>query len=91
MVGLWNQIDLILSNDGTQPLKADHYDRRDRLARTIVWSDIRQFGEKMIPATMTLLPKDKQGYLTEMTYTAIDFDVEVPERYFSLSHLESLR
>lgn len=91
LVGLWNRIDLILSNDGTQPLKADHYDRRNRLARTIVWTDIRKFGEKLIPATMTLVPKDKRGYRTEMTYTAIDFDVEVPEHFFSLSHLESLR
>lgn len=91
LVGLWNRIDLILSIDGTQPLKADHYDRKNRLARTIVWSDIRRFGEKLIPATMTLVPKDKEGYGTKMTYTSIDFEAEVPERFFSLSHLESIR
>ena len=91
VVGLWNRIDLTLSDDATQPLKADHYDRKDRLSRTIIWSDIRKFGAKEIPATMTLTPQDKKGYRTEMTYTAIDFNVEVPERYFSLAHLEKLR
>ena len=91
MVGLWNRIDLVLSQDGTMPLEADYYDRKDQLARTIVWSDVRQFGTKRIPATMTLTPKDKQGYLTKMTYTTIDFEVEVPDAMFSLSQLERLR
>ena len=91
MVGLWNRIDLILSPNGTMPLKADYYDRKDQLARTIVWSDVRQFGEKRIPATMTLTPKDKKGYLTEMIYTTIDFEAEVPDAMFSLSQLERLR
>jgi len=91
MVGLWNRIDLILSPNGTIPLKADYYDRKDQLSRTIVWSNVRQFGEKQIPATMTLTPKDKKGYLTEMIYTTIDFDVNVPEAMFSLSQLERLR
>ncbi len=91
MVGLWQRIDLILSEDGTIPLKADYYNRKDELARTIVWSDVRQFGDKRIPATMTLTPKDKKGYLTEMTYTTLDFDVDVPDDMFSLSQLEQLR
>jgi len=91
MVGLWNRIDLILSPNGTIPLKADYYDRKDQLSRTIVWSDVRQFGEKRIPATMTLRPKDKKGYLTEMIYTSIDFEADVPEAMFSLSQLERLR
>jgi hypothetical protein len=73
------------------PLKADYYDRKDQLARTIVWSDVRRFGKKRLPATMTLTPKDKKGHLTEMTYTMIDFDVNVPEHMFSLSQLESLK
>ena len=90
LVGLWNRIDLVLSNDGTIPLKADYYDRRDRLSRRIVWSDVRWFGKRKIPATMTLTPLDKEGYRTEMTYTMIDFGADVPERFFSLSQLESL-
>jgi hypothetical protein len=90
-VGLWNRIDLILSEDGTIPLKADYYNRKNELARTIVWSDVRRFGDKRIPATMTLTPKDKKGYLTEMTYIALDFDADVPDDMFSLSQLERLQ
>ena len=91
MVGLWKRIDLILSEDGTLPLEADYYNRKDQLARTIVWSDVRLFGDKRVPATMTLTPKDKKGYRTEMIYTTLEFDVDVPDNMFSLSQLERLR
>jgi len=88
IVGLWNRFELVLSRDGTIPLKAQYYDRKDRLARTLLWSDVRVFDGKRIPAHMTLIPEDKEGHKTEMIYLDIDFDVKMPESTFSLSNLE---
>ena len=59
VVGLWNSIELIVSDDGKIPLEAKYYDRKDRLARTMLWSDVKEFDGRRIPARMTLLPRDK--------------------------------
>ena len=91
IVGLWNQFELILSEDARIPIEAKYYDRKDRLARTMHWSDVKVFDGRRIPARMTLTPADKEGHITEMEYLDIDFDVAVPDVTFSLSNLEQRR
>ncbi|MHC4705301.1 MAG: outer membrane lipoprotein-sorting protein [Planctomycetota bacterium] len=91
IVGLWNRFELILSEDARVPIEAKYYDRKDRLARVMHWSDVRVFDGRRIPSRMTLTPADKQGHVTEMVYFDIDFDVTVPDATFSLSNLEQMR
>ena len=91
IVGLWNRFELVLSDDARIPLKAEYYDRKDRLARVMQWSDVKVFDGKRIPSRMVLKPADKKGHVTEMIYLDIDFDVKVPQTTFSLSNLEQKR
>lgn len=91
IVGLWNRFELILSEDARIPIEAKYYDRKDRLARVMRWSDVRVFDGKRIPSRMMLTPADKEGHITEMVYLVIDFDVTVPDATFSLSNLEQTR
>lgn len=93
VVGLWKKMELTVSVDGMLPLKADYYDRKGRLARTITWSEVRDLGGRKVPALMVLTPHDKKkkGRRTMMRYLDIDFDVDVPESTFSLSRLERKR
>jgi outer membrane lipoprotein-sorting protein len=91
LVGLWKRLELVVSEDGMVPMVARYYDRKDRLARTLYWDEVREFDGRRIPAHMTLIPEDEEGHKTEMRYLDIDFDVEVPESTFSLSNLERQR
>ncbi len=91
VVGLWKRIEWIVSADGTLPLEAKYYDRKDRLSRTMTWSDVKELGGKNLPARMTLVPSDKEGHKTEMVYKRIDFEKTVPKSMFSLSRLEQIR
>ncbi len=104
IVGLWKRFELVVSPDGRLPLEARYYDRKGRLSRKIVWDRVRDFGKRRIPSRLTLVQLDRkqnQGekdvkepafkQKTEMIYHKIDFDVNVPERTFSLSQLESKR
>ena len=91
IVGLWNRFELILTEDARVPIEAKYYDRKDRLARVMHWSDVKVFDGKRIPSRMTLTPADKEGHITEMVYLDIDFDVTVPDATFSLSNLEQRR
>ena len=91
VVGLWNKFELIVSEDGKIPLQAGYYDRKDRLARKIFWSDVKNFDGHIIPSKMTLIPQDQEGHKTELIYLDIEFDVTVPDDTFSLSQLERMR
>lgn len=91
IVGLWNQFELVVNKEGTIPLMARYFDRKDRLSRTIAWDQIKTFSGRRIPSRMTLIPLDQPDNKTLMTYLEIEFDVEVSEGTFSLSRLEQKR
>jgi outer membrane lipoprotein-sorting protein len=88
IVGLWKKLEVIVSEDGWIPLLARYYDRKSRLARTLYYSDVKNFDGHVIPSKLALIPEDKKGHKTELVYENIDFDVPVPDRTFSLSNLE---
>ena len=91
VVGLWKRWELVVSANGRIPLLARYYDRKNRLSRTMRWSNVREFDGRELPAKMEMIPEDKKGHKTELIYEEIDFDVNVPESTFSLSRLERKR
>ena len=91
VVGLWKRFEMILTLDGRFPVAARYYDRKNRLARTMSWDGIKNFYGVDIPTRMTIVPADKEGYKTEMTYLDIKFDSNIPDSMFSLSRLEQSR
>ncbi|MFC1452690.1 outer membrane lipoprotein-sorting protein [Verrucomicrobiota bacterium] len=90
-VGLWQRFELLVSEDGRIPVRAQYYDRRGRLSRTLHWSEVKTFDGKRVPSRLTLIPEDEKGNKTEMVYHDIDFDVDVADGTFSLSTLERKR
>jgi outer membrane lipoprotein-sorting protein len=90
LVGLWNRFDLWVDARGALPIKAEYYDRKDRLARVLEWSDVKVFDGRKLPSRMTLIPQDpeKEGEKTELVYHEIEFGVDLPPDMFSLSRLE---
>jgi len=92
IVGRWERIDWVISDDGTIPVEAKYFDRKGRLARVMKFDEVRAFGARRLPAHMVLTPLDKldneKKQWTEMRYVEIQFDADVPQDTFSLSTLE---
>jgi len=59
VVGLWKRFELVVSEEGTLPLKAIYYDRKDRASREITWDRVRIVDGKRIPTRLVLIPLDK--------------------------------
>lgn len=91
IVGLWERLELVVSDSGRIPLQAKYFDRKGRLARTLYWDEVKEFDGRRLPSHMRLVPEDEEGHRTEMRYLDLDFKVDVPDRTFSLSRLEQSR
>ncbi|MCH2108788.1 MAG: outer membrane lipoprotein-sorting protein [Polyangiaceae bacterium] len=87
-VGLWKKIEMSVNEDATLPTQARYYDRRDRLARTMFFEDVKTLGGRKVPSVMRIVPSDKQDEYTQMKYIDMQFDAEVPASTFSLSRLK---
>lgn len=85
----WQKIVVIFDKPSRLPLSQEFYDEKGIKARVMEFSEVRDFGGRRIPAKFVIRPltKDKAGRLTEFIYHKIEFDVEIPDSYFSLSRL----
>jgi len=90
VVGRWARIDILVSDEGL-PVEERHFDRKGRLARTMVFDEIRNLGGRRLPAHLTLTPTDTPGQRTEMRYIDVQFNVTLSDDTFSLSRLERSR
>jgi hypothetical protein len=65
-----------------------YFDEDGELARTMEFADVADVGGRKLPTTMRILPADKPGEFTEVKYSALDFEVDVPDSMFTLQALK---
>lgn len=70
------------------PVSVEYRDEKGKPARTMLFSDYRDFDGRKAPAVMKMVPADKPGEFTEFSYVSIDFDVALPEATFTLQALK---
>ena len=91
VVGLWNRVDIVFSYDDELPSRAQFFDRKDRLSRTMLFQDVKDVGGRRIPMLMVIIPEREEGRRTELRYLNVEFDLDLDEDTFSLSRLERAR
>lgn len=87
---VWGRIAIVVRAGDLLPLVSRYYDEEMALARTLIFQDIREMGGRLLPVVLRMVPADKPDEFTEMTYQAIDFDVELPDTLFSLMQLRRM-
>lgn len=85
---VWGRIVAKVRKNDYIPVKEDFYDEKGKLMRVMNLSDIGPMGGKVIPATMELIPLNKKGYKTIVTYTDAVFDKALPTDTFTLRNLQ---
>jgi outer membrane lipoprotein-sorting protein len=86
-VGRWQKIEIIVNSE-LLPLQSQFFDRKGRLSRTMIYSDIQTMGGRKIPSRIMLKVNDQDARETEIHYVEMKFDIEIKDDVFSLSRLE---
>lgn len=86
---VWGKITLTLHVEGEDylPVSEVYYDEDLKPSRTIVFTDIKKFAGRRLPAVMTVTPVDKPGEFTALVYESLEFDTPLDDSFFSLSNL----
>lgn len=84
---VWGSVVLAVREDGLLPVWERYYDEKGRLARDVVFRDVRTFGDRTIPSTLELVPRTKEGHKTVLRYIEAAFDIRLPPDTFSLRNL----
>lgn len=85
---VWGKTVLTVMADSLLPVKEVYYDEDMQQMRVFTFHDIKKLGGKLRPAVMRVVPTDKPGEYTEITYQLLDLEIDLAPGFFSLSHLK---
>jgi len=88
---VWGKIITWISKEGYLQLKADHYDEDMVLIKSMIGSDVKKMGGRLIPAHWKMIPLDEPGQKTVMEYKNIEFNIDIDESYFSQQNMRRVR
>ena len=89
-VVVWGRVEMLIDRRTCLPVEEQFFDEEAQLARRMTFSDYRQIGWRQFPAKMIVVPAEK-GRETSITYSEIQFDVDIPADTFSLQRLRQGR
>jgi outer membrane lipoprotein-sorting protein len=84
---VWGRIVVEVSAD-LMPMEVGYYDEDGSLKRTMRFLEVLEMDGRRIPSVMELIPADKPGEVTRITYESLDFDADVSDSRFSLQSLK---
>ena len=88
---VWGHVGYQVRQDDLIPLWARYYDEDGALARTMVFSEFKDLGGRIVPAVMEMHPADKPNERTTVIYESLEFDIDVDRSFFSLQTLKRRR
>jgi outer membrane lipoprotein-sorting protein len=86
---VWGKIVTAVRQDDYMPVWEKYYDEKGTLMRVLYFRDIKAFGSRTIPATMELIPQNKEGQKTVIRYLTLEFDKKLDKEIFSLRNLQA--
>ncbi len=84
---VWGKIIYRVRKADDLPEQVEYFDERGKLMRTMVMSDFKVMGGRMIPTVWTMYNSDRT-HSTEIKMDEASFDVRIPASIFSLKELE---
>jgi hypothetical protein len=88
---VWGSVVLAVREADDMPVWERYYDEKGRLAREMVFRDVRTFGNRRIPASLELVPKTEEGRKSVLRYLEARFDVPLAPDIFTLRNLHGGR
>jgi len=88
---VWGKVITWIDTQDFMQLKAEFYDEDGYLVNTMLGKDIKKLGGKLLPATLEMIPADKEGHKTVIRYEELIFDEPIQTGFFSVQNMKRVR
>lgn len=88
---VWGRVDVWISKEEYIQLRTEFYDEDGELINVMKGMDVKEFDGRLIPSKMEMIPQDKEGHKTVLEYHSMDFNEEIPERFFSVQNMRRVQ
>ncbi len=88
---VWGRLVMWVDKRDLLMLRTEYYDEAGVLANTLLASDVRMLGGRLLPGRVEMVPADKKGYRTVMTYQDLVFDPSLPPQFFTTQQMPKVQ
>jgi outer membrane lipoprotein-sorting protein len=88
---VWGKIVMWIAKNEFYEMKAEFFDEDMKLVNTQTASDIRLFGDRKLPARMEMVPADKPGNKTILQMKNMQFNIDLPDSFFSQQNMQKVK
>lgn len=88
---VWGKVILSIDKKDYMMLHAEYFDEDGKLMNTMHCSDVKMLGGRLLPAKMEMIPADKKGNKTILTYKSLIFDTPITEQFFSTQNITKVK
>lgn len=88
---IWGKVMIWISKKDFLQLQVKYYDEDNELINTVLGKNVKMMGGLMIPTVMEIIPADKKGHKTRMTYTALQLNLEIKDEVFTTPYMKRLK
>lgn len=88
---VWGKIVVYISKDEYLQLRSEFYDEENELVNIMEGKEIKKMGGRLLPSKLIMTPVNEEGHHTILTYQNLEFDVEIPEGFFTTQNMKRLR
>lgn len=84
---VWGKLVYRVRVSDLMPIKLEYFDERGRLIKTLIFSDVRQIGDRLIPTKWQMFPTAKPENSTTVRIKKVTFNQPISEKIFTLRNL----
>jgi outer membrane lipoprotein-sorting protein len=88
---VWGKVMAFIDKKEFNELLVRYYDEEGLLVNTLVLSDIRPIGGRVLPCRMEMIPADNPRQKTVIEYFEMEFDLNLKEDFFSMQNMKRVR
>jgi outer membrane lipoprotein-sorting protein len=88
---VWGKINLHIDKKDFLQMASEFYDEDGYLINKMEASNIKYFGDKILPATLTMTPFEDDGQKTTLQYKSMEYDIDINENFFTQQNMKRLR
>lgn len=87
---VWGKVYLWIDKKDFLILRGEYYDEDGALVTTLIASDVKLLGGRLLPARLEMRPSDKPGNSTVLTYESLAFDQPIGDDFFTPQNMQKL-
>ena len=85
---VWGKLLYWVRKSDYNPALVKYFDEEGKLIREMIFSDVKNFGDRKIPSVWKMVNRVKEGRSTTFTMKKMKFNIKIRKRIFSFSELE---